>query len=63
MFAPNTSLQRTPSASPPSPLGRKPLGVGEEVSQHEHLREDRDLPSLIAFGSSKESNRPNCVGD
>ena len=25
---PNTRLQRTPSASPPSPLSRKPLGDG-----------------------------------
>ena len=25
---PNPRLQRTPSATPPSPLSRKPLGVG-----------------------------------
>ena len=28
MMWPNPRLQRTPSASPPSPLSRKPLGVG-----------------------------------
>jgi hypothetical protein len=30
--APNPRLQRTPSASPPSPLSRKPLGVGRAMS-------------------------------
>jgi len=29
--APNPRLQRTPSASPPSPLSRKMFGVFEDV--------------------------------
>ena len=34
-----------------------------KVSAYERPREDRDVPRLIAFGFSIESNRPNCVGD
>ena len=30
---PNPRLQRTPSAAPPSPLSRKPLGVGSSGQQ------------------------------
>ncbi len=43
MLAPNPRLQRTPPASPPSPLSRKPLGGVKE------LRPNSYLPLLAVF--------------
>src|SRR5450432_2156978 len=54
MFAPNPRLQRTPSASPPSPLSRQPLG-------------SRELPATEsaghAYGTVRKHGSVESVGE